>query len=272
MSEEAFLDALRVELLRHAEMRPERRDHALFQTSTIDALLEGHYDGDVTMKELLARGDLGLGTLNGCDGELIVLDGRAWQARLDGSLAAVPGEAMTPFAVVVPFTADRRLDLDGPLDFDALAQTLDSADEGEAAGAAVRIEGRFASVEVRSVPRQRPPYPPLADVIARQQVTELEGVEGTMLGFRFPGPLDGLEVRGWHLHFATADRAARRARSRLRAGAGDRRARPRQRAARGAAAVGRRAGARVRRPWRAAGPARARPSPVVPFRRHPPCA
>jgi acetolactate decarboxylase len=208
VSEEAFLDALRVELLRHAELRPDRREHALFQTSTIDALLEGHFDGDVTIAELLSRGDLGLGTLNGCNGELVVLDGRAWQARLDGSLAAVPADAQTPFAVVVPFAADRRLELDGPLDFEALAATLDAADEGEAAGAAVRIEGRFATVRVRSVPRQQPPYPPLAEVIGRQQVTELHGVQGTLLGFRFPGPLDGLEIRGWHLHFATADRAS----------------------------------------------------------------
>jgi acetolactate decarboxylase len=208
VSEEAFLDALRVELLRHAELRPERREHALFQTSTIDALLDGHFDGDVTIAELLERGNLGLGTLNGCDGELVVVDGRAWQAHLDGSLAEVPAEAMTPFAVVVPFAADRRLELQDPLDFDALGSALDAADEGEAAGAAVRVEGRFTTVRVRSVPRQQPPYPPLADVIAKQQVTLLEDVEGTLLGFRFPGPLDGLEVRGWHLHFATADRAA----------------------------------------------------------------
>ena len=208
MSEEAFLDALRVELLRHGELRPERHEHALFQTSTIDALLEGHFDGDVSIGELLERGDLGLGTLDGCDGELIVIDGRAWQARLDGSLAEVPADALTPFAVVVPFAADRRLPLEGPLDFAALGRALDAADEGEASGAAVRIEGQFAWVRVRSVPRQEAPYPPLADVIAQQQVTDLRDVEGTLLGFRFPGPLDGMEIRGWHLHFATADRAA----------------------------------------------------------------
>jgi acetolactate decarboxylase len=207
VSEEAFLDALRVELLRHAELRPERREHALFQTSTIDALLDGHYDGDVTIAELLERGDLGLGTLDGCDGELVVLDGRAWQARLDGSLAELAPDALTPFAVVVPFHADRRLALEAPLDFDSLGAALDEQDQ-EATGAAVRIEGRFARVRVRSVPRQRPPYPPLADVIAQQQVSDLLDVEGTLLGFRFPGPLDGMEIRGWHLHFATADRAA----------------------------------------------------------------
>jgi acetolactate decarboxylase len=206
MSEELFLDALRVDLLRHADLRPERREHLLFQTSTIDALLSGHFDGDVSMAELCQHGDLGLGTLNGCDGELLVLDGAAWQARLDGSLHRVPGDALTPYAVVTRFDPDHRIDLAGPLDFDALAARLDAEGRPGAEGAAVRIEGRFASVRIRSVPRQQRPYPPLADVVAQQQVTELEEVDGTVVGFRFPGPLDGIEISGWHLHFADAAR------------------------------------------------------------------
>jgi len=201
VSEERFLDALRVDLLRHAELRPERRDHLLFQTSTIEALLAGHFDGDVTMAELTGRGDLGLGTLNGCDGELVVVDGRAWQARVDGSLHSVPADALTPYAVVTRFDPDRSLELGGPLDFDAVTAQLDAAGRPGAEGAAVRIDGRFASMRVRSVPRQQPPYPPLADVVAQQQVTDLEEVEGTVVGFRFPGPLEGIEISGWHLHF-----------------------------------------------------------------------
>jgi acetolactate decarboxylase len=206
LSEERFLDALRVELLRHAALRPERREHLLFQTSTIAALLAGRFDGDVTVAELLGHGDLGLGTLNGCDGELVVLDGRAWQARLDGSLHPVAGDALTPYAVVTRFRPDHQVELSGPLDFDALTARLDSAGRPGSEGAAVRIEGRFATMRVRSVPRQSPPYPPLADVVGQQQVTDLEDVTGTVVGFRFPGPLDGIEIAGWHLHFADAER------------------------------------------------------------------
>ena len=206
MSEEAFLAALQVDLVRHAELHPERRDHALFQTSTIDALLAGHFDGDVTIGELLQHGDLGLGTLDGCDGELLVIEGQAWQARLDGSLHPVAVAALTPFAVVVPFAPARTVELDGPLDFDALARRLDDAEPPQAEGAAVRVEGRFSRVRVRSIPRQQRPYPPLADVIAQQRVTELSEVEGTVVGFRFPGPFGGVEIAGWHLHFATRDR------------------------------------------------------------------
>jgi acetolactate decarboxylase len=57
------------------------------------------------------------------------------------------------------------------------------------------------------VPRQDPPYRPLTEVVADQHVFELPGVEGTMVGFRFPTYAEGIEVAGYHLHFASADRS-----------------------------------------------------------------
>jgi acetolactate decarboxylase len=43
-------------------------------------------------------------------------------------------------------------------------------------------------------------------VVAEQHVFELADVEGTMLGFRFPGYAEGIEVSGYHLHFIDAVR------------------------------------------------------------------
>jgi acetolactate decarboxylase len=57
------------------------------------------------------------------------------------------------------------------------------------------------------VPAQHPPYPTLAQVIAQEQITELNDVSGTMVGFCFPDALDGIEMVGAHLHFLTDDRA-----------------------------------------------------------------
>ena len=50
------------------------------------------FDGAVSVEELLRRGDFGLGTLAGLDGEIMVLDGTAYQAKGDGSVHALPGE------------------------------------------------------------------------------------------------------------------------------------------------------------------------------------
>lgn len=206
MSELAFLGALHVELLRRGELGHHRAAHGVFAVSTVEALLGGAFDGDLTLGELLEHGDLGLGTLNGLDGELIVVDGETWQANLDCTLARPDESTRTPYAVVVPFSAGAPVALEGPLGETELEGQLTDALRRPAGPVAVRIDGRFEAVRLRSVPRQSQPYPPLAEAIAHQHVRELSDVSGSMVGFCFPSALGGIELLGWHLHFATADR------------------------------------------------------------------
>ena len=206
MSELEFLGALHVELVRHGEMRSKHPAHELFQTSTVQALLEGAFDGDVTLGEVLDHGDLGLGTLNGLDGELIVVDGQVWKASLDATLSQPNLASKTPYAVVVSFSPGESIALRGPFQHSDLEQHLGCSTDAPDRPTALRIDGHFEAVRVRSVPEQRRPYPRLADVVANQQVSELVDVSGTMVGFRFPDALDGIEMVGSHLHFVTDDR------------------------------------------------------------------
>jgi acetolactate decarboxylase len=206
VSELEFLGALHVELLRHRELGSEHPEHELFQTSTVQALLAGAFDGDVTLGEVLEHGDLGLGTLDGLDGELIVLDGQAWKASLDGTLVRPDASCTTPYAVVVPFSPGEPIVLRGPFGESQLDAHLGEHLAEAKHPTAIRVDGRFQTVHVRSVPKQRRPYPPLAEVIAQQRVSELHDVSGTMVGFCFPDALDGIEMVGFHLHFLTDDR------------------------------------------------------------------
>ncbi len=207
MSELEFLGALHIELLRHRELQEEHWGHELFQSSTVQALLGGAFEGDVTLAEVLEHGDLGLGTLDGLDGELIVVDGQAWKAELDGSLIRPDLASTTPYVVVVPFSPGPPVALRGPFSGSDLDRYVRGAIKRPRRSIAIRIDGRFELVRVRSVPRQQPPYPPLAEVIAQQRVSELVDVAGTMVGFCFPDSLGGIEMVGWHLHFVTDDRA-----------------------------------------------------------------
>jgi acetolactate decarboxylase len=207
VSELQFLGALHVELLRHRELGHDHPRHELFQTSTVGALLGGAFDGDVTLAELIANGDLGLGTLDGLDGELIVIDGVPWKADVDAALSRPSLSSTTPYAVVVPFSAGEPVVLRGPFSSSDLEDRLSHRVDAATRPTAIRIDGRFETVHVRSVPKQTPPYPSLAQAITQQRVTELVDVSGSMVGFRFPDPLDGIEMVGAHLHFVTDDRA-----------------------------------------------------------------
>jgi acetolactate decarboxylase len=200
MLDERWIKSLHVEALRQEELHGEREPHVLFQASTIGALLDGAYDGDLSFAELAEHGDLGLGTLNGLDGEMIALDGSFYRADVEGTINPVtPGER-TPFAVVTRFEPTVEARIAGPLSHEQLLARLDELVPAGASSCAIRLDGRFESVRARSVPRQRPPYRPLTEVVAEHEF-ELTGVDGTMLGFRFPIYAEGIEVAGYHLHF-----------------------------------------------------------------------
>ena len=89
MLDERWIRSLHVESMRHADLHAEREPHVLFQASTIGALLDGAFDGDLSFAELAERGDLGLGTLNHLDGEMVALDGEFFRADVDGNVTAV---------------------------------------------------------------------------------------------------------------------------------------------------------------------------------------
>src|SRR5919202_1277971 len=123
----ALVGALHIEYLKKQDLKAEgdHPHHTLFQTSTIDALLEGNYDGDISFAQLADRGDFGLGTLNALDGEMIGLDGRFYQVKADGRAYAIDGGTMTPFAVVTVFEPNVAQTLAAPIDFGALCDYLD---------------------------------------------------------------------------------------------------------------------------------------------------
>jgi acetolactate decarboxylase len=204
--DERWIRSLHVETLREKELHAEREAHVLFQASTIGALLEGAYEGDLSFAELAEHGDLGLGTLNGLDGEMIALDGRFFRADVDGTVSEIAPRARTPFAVVARFEPTIDVARDGPFEHAELLAWLDDLLPTGTASCAVRIDGHFASVQARSVPPQAPPYRPLTEVVAKQHVFELRDVAGSMLGFRFPDYVEGIEVSGYHLHFINEDR------------------------------------------------------------------
>lgn len=78
------------------------RASEVYQISTISSLLAGGYDGDTTVGELIRHGGFGLGTFNGVDGEMMVLDGEVFRGTVDGRAHMVSPSEQTPFAVVVP--------------------------------------------------------------------------------------------------------------------------------------------------------------------------
>jgi acetolactate decarboxylase len=180
----------------------------LYQISTIDALLQGVYDGVLPVAELETHGDFGIGTFDGLEGEMLALDGNYYQIKTDGIAYPVSGETTTPFATVTYFEADENFRIEEPANLTELEAFLDLNLPSENLFYAVRVEGNFSYVKARSVPRQEKPYPELADAVSAQAIFEFENISGTLAGFRTPEYAKGVNVPGYHLHFITSDRSA----------------------------------------------------------------
>ena len=182
-----------------------RAENTLSQVSTIDALLAGVYEGEVSLKQLLAMGNTGIGTFDCLDGEMVVLDGKVYQVKADGKVYTPPLNTATPFAAVIVFQADDALLTKEDMDYPALQKMLDTISPRKNLFYAFKIKGRFASMKTRSVPRQKKPFPPLVEVVKNQPVFIMKNVSGTIVGFRCPAYVKGINVTGYHLHFISDD-------------------------------------------------------------------
>jgi acetolactate decarboxylase len=187
-------------LLRH------RHDDEVYQFSTISALLEGVYDGDATIADILRHGDFGLGTFNHLDGEMVILDGICYRLRADGTATRAAPTDRTPFAAVTRFHSDFEITVESGTGRAEVAAAIDHQIQSANLIYAIRITGHFAELHTRTVMEQKRPYPPLTEATEEQTETVFTNVSGTVVGFRTPEFEQGISVAGYHLHFLNSDR------------------------------------------------------------------
>jgi acetolactate decarboxylase len=190
----------------HLKERGDEHELAeLYQTSLMSALIDGVYEGNMTVAELLEHGDFGLGTFNDLDGELVAFDSEVHQLREDGSARVASMGQRTPFAVVTNFRPTMSGQLT-TLDKVDVQRLIDDLVGSPNLFCAFRIDGRFECVVTRTVPRQKKPYRPMLKAIERQPTYKFEETAGTMVGFRCPAYVQGTNVAGFHVHYITDDR------------------------------------------------------------------
>jgi acetolactate decarboxylase len=180
--------------------------HTLFQVSTSGALVAGVFDGVVTVEEILRHGDFGLGTFSGLDGEMVVLDGMAYQVRGNGTVVAGDKGAQAPFAVVTFFAGGAPVMLRAIRSFEELTALCDDLRGTDNMFYALRVDGRFGHVHTRAV---SPPIPGagLKAAADTQPEFDFHDIVGTLVGIWSPPFSKAFSVEGYHFHFISADRS-----------------------------------------------------------------
>ena len=180
----------------------------IYQVALLQSLAQGHFDGIITVGELKSHGDTGIGTFEGVNGEMIVLDGVVYQAIYDGSVVIPQDSETIPFSNVTFFEPDIRIRLTDVPDMASLQEQLNQVvqENGSNLFYMVKIVGEFPAIKVRSEYKQEKPYRELDVALAADQIEhDFENIRGTMIGLYCPSFMGGLNSIGWHFHFITED-------------------------------------------------------------------
>jgi acetolactate decarboxylase len=177
----------------------------IYQVSSREAMAIGRFDGGPKISTLKKHGNFGLGTFDGLDGELIVIDGKAYQARVDGPPTLADDAARTPFALVTFFKPTQTITVHTTTNLQVLEQLILASMPSKKIYSAVRLTGRFTSIKARSVPKQTAPYTTLAKAVEQQHVFTLRDVDATLVGFWSPPAMAEMSGGGLHLHFLSTD-------------------------------------------------------------------
>ena len=180
----------------------------LFQVALLQSLMQGEYDGVVSVKELKTYGDTGIGTFQSVNGEMIVLNGEVYRAIWDGSVEIVPDDETVPFSNVTFFDEDIVNSGINATSIEALKEFFDSVvlEHGRNQFYMAKVTGKFSSMHVRSELSQKEPYKPLAEALKTDQREFLyKDISGTVVALYCPDYMDGLNTPGWHLHFISDD-------------------------------------------------------------------
>lgn len=179
--------------------------HTLFQVSTSTALVQGVYQGCVSVGTVRQHGDFGLGTFDALDGEGLMLDGHVYQALGDGTVSEVPDTATAPFWVSARFQADRGTTLAAVDGWDDLCRQIDAERRSPNLFAAVRVDGVFDTIHYR-VACKSAPGTDLVTATSHQAEFSHSAIAGTLIGFWSPVYARTFNIPGYHLHFLSFDR------------------------------------------------------------------
>ena len=178
--------------------------HTIYQVSTSGALVQGVYQGCVSVADIKRHGDFGLGTFDGLDGEGIMLDGTCWQARSDGSVHVAPDTALAPFWATTFFAADTTTTLPSVSSWDDLTTQLDGLRRSDNLFCAIRIAGTFERIHYRVACKSAHGTDLLTATSHQAEFTQ-SGLSGSLVGFWTPNYARTINVPGYHLHLLSDD-------------------------------------------------------------------
>ncbi|NQU85896.1 MAG: acetolactate decarboxylase [Mariniphaga sp.] len=179
----------------------------IFQYSVFAGLTNKIYDGNLSIGKLKKYGDTGLGTFNGLNGEMIIVEGEIYQLLENGKIRIPDDLETTPFAIISFFEEDQIIQLSKDFNYEKLKALIQENLPSKNIPYTFQIKGKFKYLQCGGAPIQDKPYQKtLSEALVDRPVFEADNIKGTMVGFWFPEYIGKINVPGFHLHFISEDK------------------------------------------------------------------
>ncbi|WP_338969926.1 acetolactate decarboxylase [Spiroplasma endosymbiont of Labia minor] len=179
----------------------------LIQFNTITSLINGNYEGNLEYQKLFDRGNFGIGTFDGLDGEMIGYNNKWFQIGSDATVHQVLPTQTTPFACVTDFNVDFEFDLLEGGTYEELKQKIleKIKEKGDQYFYAFKIVGAFNKIDLMTIEEVKEPYENFSTLSEQALKIELTEIDGIILGFWCPKYLSALQPEGFHTHFISTE-------------------------------------------------------------------
>ena len=179
----------------------------LYHYSIWAALVNKIYDGNLTVTEAKTHGNIGLGTYNGVDGELIMLDGVLYQVPYTGEVKIAGDSMHIPYLNATFFDADFSFDISETMNYDSLRKRIQVHFPSRNYFYAFKVHGEFDSLRLGTSYKQEKPYQEgLDSLLSKRPIFDHTHITGTMIGFYCPDFIGDINVAGFHFHFLSDDK------------------------------------------------------------------
>lgn len=178
-----------------------------FQYNIWGAFVNRVFDGSMTVKQLKTKGDIGLGSFDMLDGELVMLDGITYRIREDGSVSVGDNSDEIVYADATFFKQDNQYEMNEEANFEGLRKVLNSQLPSPNNFYAFKITGEFESIKLGGLHKQKAPFEKGLDyLIPNRPVFTGKKIKGTMIGFYCPTFIGDINAAGFHFHFISDDK------------------------------------------------------------------
>lgn len=181
----------------------------IYQAGVTGATLTGAYEGSTTYEELKSHGNFGLGTSNGIQGEMVLIDHEMFITENGKGETMRPSmKTRTPFAIVTDFNPDTIFNVTKVSSKEKFVELFQQRFNYDNLFQAIRVDGDFKAIQFRSIVKDADNSERnLKKYIEKNQIiNDLKDIKGSLVIFRSPKFAYPMTVPGYHIHFISSDR------------------------------------------------------------------